>query len=89
MLRGPPGTVLSPVQCQETKGELQIIFTSSECKCAPITRFIARTLDYLMDLTNVVKNWILYKYFLSTVKSFYKIVEQTGKGIVNYGRFLT
>lgn len=81
VLQDPPGTILSPHTCQE--------ISFRECRCAKITRFIARILHFLMDVTNVIKNWRLYRFLAFTMKTFYKIAETTSLGILLCTRYLT
>lgn len=64
--------MLNSQRQQDTRGEYIIIHM--ECRCARITRFIARVLNFIMDCTNAIRNWILYKFFIDTLKSFYKII---------------
>lgn len=81
VLQSPPGTKLSPHKCQE--------ISFRECRCAKITRFIARVLEFLMDVTNVIKNWRLYRFLAYTMNTFYKIAETVSLGILTCTRYLT
>jgi hypothetical protein len=87
-LSGPPGTVLSDARCQTTKGKRHkkhntIIAANNHCRCARITRFIAFLLDYLLDYFNLLRNFILYKFFMNTIYTFYGMVGRFGKGVIN------
>ena len=45
------------------------------CQCAPITRFIARVINYITDLSNFFENFTLYRFFLNTLKYLYRLVD--------------
>uniref|UniRef100_A0A0K8WJL6 Uncharacterized protein n=2 Tax=Bactrocera latifrons TaxID=174628 RepID=A0A0K8WJL6_BACLA len=74
VLRGPPGTVLSAQCAGQTKGELALCI-HLDCKCAPITRFVARTIDFLLDVSNMLMYFTLYRFLVNTLKSLYSMVN--------------
>lgn len=81
VLQSQPGAILSPHKCRE--------ITLRECRCAKITRFMARVFNFLMDITNLIKNWRLYRFLTNTLNTFYKIAENVSLGIVTCTRYLS
>lgn len=83
MLRGLPGDVLSNIRGQEIRGKF-VIVVQNECRCAPIARFLATVTDFMLDWTNVFRNWMLYKYFIDMLKNFYRLVQNFAKKVKVY-----
>lgn len=83
MLKGLPGDVLSNIRGQEIRGKL-VIVVQNECRCAAIARFMANVVDFMMDWTNVFRNWALYKYFVDMLTNFYRLVQDFAKKVKIY-----
>lgn len=62
---------------------LTIILLEKECRCAKIARFIARVFDFLLDLTNMLTNFVLYQYFLNVLYSFRDLVGSMAPSLQN------
>lgn len=48
----------------------------AECKCAPITRFVARLIEFVMDLSNMLEHFTLYRFLAGTLRSLYALVNR-------------
>lgn len=83
VLRGLPGDVLSNIRGQEIRGKF-VIVVQNECRCAPIARFMGTVIDFIMDWTNIFRNWVLYKYFIDMLKNFYRLVQDFAKKVKVY-----
>lgn len=60
-----------------------IIIIHRQCRCSQITTFIARMLDFVLDYTNIFRNFRLYRYFVSVLRRFYNMVGYVGKGLLS------
>uniref|UniRef100_A0A182P2S4 KASH domain-containing protein n=1 Tax=Anopheles epiroticus TaxID=199890 RepID=A0A182P2S4_9DIPT len=58
----------------------KVIVVREECRCARITRFIAWLIDFLLDISNVVRNFTLYRFFVGVLNGFYRLVDFFGRG---------
>lgn len=58
-----------------------IIIIHRQCRCSQITVFIARVLDFVIDYTNIFRNFRLYRYFVSVLRKFYMMVGYVGSGL--------
>lgn len=65
------------------KGLTKVIIVEKACRCARITRFIARVIDFLIDSSNIFRNWLLYKYFIHLMKNFCKTVGLFGQCLLS------
>lgn len=84
VLRGLPGDVLSNIRGQEIRGKFAVVVVETECRCAPIARFLATVIEFIMDWTNIYRNWLLYKYFIAMLKNFYLLVQNFAKKVKVY-----
>ncbi|EDW76733.2 uncharacterized protein Dwil_GK20119 [Drosophila willistoni] len=53
-----------------------IVQLAPECKCAPITRFVARIIDFVTDVSNLLEHFTLYRFLMGTLRSFYALVNR-------------
>lgn len=47
-----------------------------ECKCAAITRFVARIIEFVMDASNLLEHFSLYRFLAGTLRSLYALVNR-------------
>lgn len=47
-----------------------------ECKCAAITRFVARVIDFMLDVSNLLEHFSLYRFLAGTLRSLYALVNR-------------
>lgn len=47
-----------------------------ECKCAAITRFVARCIDFMLDVSNLLEHFSLYRFLAGTLRSLYALVNR-------------
>lgn len=47
-----------------------------ECKCAPITRFVARLIDFVLDVGNLLEHFTLYRFLAGTLRTLYALVNR-------------
>jgi hypothetical protein len=58
------------------------VHKEEECRCAKLTRFLARFFDFLItDLTCWLTQFILYQYFLNFCDSFWELIGGVQWGI--------
>uniref|UniRef100_A0A1I8M352 Uncharacterized protein n=1 Tax=Musca domestica TaxID=7370 RepID=A0A1I8M352_MUSDO len=74
VLKGPSSSVLSSQCVTHSKGELTV-YIHLNCQCAPITRFIARVIDFILDISNFLEHFTLYKFFLNTLRQLYELAN--------------
>lgn len=80
---------LTPLQLQrqrendDANDHKTIIIIHRQCRCSQITMFIARVLDFVLDYTNIFRNFRLYRYFVSVLRRFYNMVGYVGKGLLS------
>lgn len=74
VLKGPTSSVLSSQCVTQSKGELKV-YIHIDCQCAPITRFIARIIEFILDISNFLEHFTLYKFFIKTLKNLYALVN--------------
>lgn len=56
-----------------------------ECQCAPITRFVARVIEFVLDVGNMLEHFALYRFLAGTLRSLYELVDRPVGG--RLGRF--
>lgn len=70
----------------DTRNHRTIIIIHRQCRCSQITMFIARVLDFVLDYTNIFRNFRLYRYFVSVLRRFYNMVGYVSKGLLSVAK---
>lgn len=52
------------------------VLVQQECKCAAITRFVARCIDFMLDVSNLLEHFSLYRFLAGTLRSLYALVNR-------------
>lgn len=60
------------------------IIVHQKCQCVAIDRFIGSMLAFLMDWTNCIANWPVYRYLLGVLKSLLQLVQGFAKNVRFY-----
>lgn len=60
------------------------IIVHKNCQCVAIDRFIGSALAFLMDWTNCIANWPVYRYLLGVLKSLLQLVQGFAKNVRLY-----
>ncbi|KAI8039281.1 hypothetical protein M5D96_008004, partial [Drosophila gunungcola] len=47
----------------------------AECQCAPITRFVARVIEFVLDVGNMLEHFALYRFLAGTLRSLYELCK--------------
>ncbi|KAL7732733.1 hypothetical protein ACLKA6_005879 [Drosophila palustris] len=66
--------ITSDTTTTTTRAELQPMIV--ECKCAPITRFVARVIEFVLDVGNLLEHFTLYRFLAGTLRSLYALVNR-------------
>lgn len=56
-----------------------------KCRCSNISNFLIRVVDFLLDFTNFIKKFTLYKCLLQLIRKLYDIISFVG-GYVGFGK---
>jgi len=83
--------MLKQQRYHETRGELLknsykihlIIIKNNKCHCQSITRFISKMINFLIDCTNIIKNFLLYRFFIKILNDFYMLANNYMNKISN------
>ncbi|XP_026833313.1 uncharacterized protein LOC6545162 isoform X6 [Drosophila erecta] len=81
--RRRPGTELPGPA--EPSGDSRQMAQVVECQCAPITRFVARVIEFVLDVGNMLEHFALYRFLAGTLRSLYELVDRPVGG--RLGRF--
>lgn len=54
----------------------QMHLQMAECQCAPITRFLARVIEFVLDVGNMLEHFALYRFLAGTLRSLYELVNR-------------
>lgn len=81
----PPGCRLIATATATATGQLNAVTAAAaaaaatpivECKCAPITRFVARLIDFVLDVGNLLEHFTLYRFLAGTLRTLYALVNR-------------
>lgn len=60
------------------------IIVHKNCQCVAIDRFIGSVLEFLLNWTNCIINWPVYRYLLGVLKSLLQLLQGFAKNVRLY-----